>query len=305
LASLSATPPFGSRALSSSIKMPGLTFEPVVYFDFISPHYFETLGQRLLRGRDVDEHDTENSGRVAVVNEKFARHYFSGRDPIGEKFHEGQGGSDIEVVGVVSDASEGNVRLGPLETVYLPVKQGQTSGLTLLARTANDPRRVIPALLGIVQRIDRRLPVYSVQTMDVDIQAGYSRERMLGFLSTLFAALATLLAGIGLYGVLAYSVARRRREIGIRLAMGAQRHDVAGLFARESLELVLVGLAVGTPVALVSARALGSLLFGVAASDAVTLIASAALLALAAVLATSIPLWLAARLDPMVALRHE
>jgi putative ABC transport system permease protein len=141
--------------------------------------------------------------------------------------------------------------------------------------------------------------------MDVDIQAGYSSERMLGFLSTLFAALATLLAGIGLYGVLAYSVARRRREIGIRFAVGAQRHDVAGLFARESFALVLAGLAVGAPLALVSARALGSLLFGVAASDARTLIASAALLALAATLATSIPLWRAARLEPMVALHHE
>jgi predicted permease len=304
-ASLSVNPPFGSRALSSTIKVPGLASEPVVYFDFVSPHYFETLGQSLLRGRDIDEHDTQDSGRVAVVNEKVARHYFSGRDPIGEKFHEGQGGSDIEIVGVVRDASEGNVRLGPLETVYLPEKQSQTSGLTLLVRTADDPRRVIPALVGIVQRIDRRLPVYSVQTMDVDIQAGYSSERMLGFLSTLFAALATLLAGIGLYGVLAYSVARRRREIGIRFAVGAQRHDVAGLFARESFALVLAGLAVGAPLALVSARALGSLLFGVAASDARTLIASAALLALAATLATSIPLWRAARLEPMVALHHE
>jgi ABC-type antimicrobial peptide transport system permease subunit len=274
--------------------VPGLASEPVVYFDFISPHYFETLGQRLLRGRDIDEHDTRGSGRVAVVNEKFARHYFRDRDPIGEKFREGQGGGDIEIVGVVRDASEGSVRLGPLETVYLPEKQAQTSGLTLLARTANDPRRVIPALFGIVQRIDRRLPVYRVQTMNVDIEAVYSRERMLGFLSTLFAALATLLAGIGLYGALAYSVARRRREIGIRFALDAQSYDVAGLFARESLGLVLVGLAVGTPVALVSARALGSLLFGVVASDAVTLIASAALLALAAALATSIPLWHAA-----------
>jgi ABC-type antimicrobial peptide transport system permease subunit len=259
----------------------------------------------LLRGRDFDDHDTKNSPRVAVVNEKLARRYFSGRDPIGEKFREGQGGGDIEIVGVVSDASEGNVRLGPLETVYLPEKQGQTSGLTLLVRTTDDPRRVIPALLEIVRRIDRRLPVYSVHTMDLDIQAGYSTDRILGFLSTLFAALATLLAGIGLYGVLAYSVARRRHEIGIRFAVGALGRDVAGLFARECLAMVLAGLVIGAPVALISARALGSLLFGVAASDAVTLIASAVMLALAAALATSIPLWRAARLEPMVALRYE
>ena len=304
-ASLSANPPFGSMALSSSIKVPGLASEPVVYFDSISPHYFETVGQGLLRGRDFDQRDGKTSTRVAIVNEKVARHYFPGRDPIGEKFREGQGGGDIEIVGVVRDASEGSVRLGPLETVYLPEKQGQTSGLTLLARTADDPQRVIPSLLGIVQRIDRRMPVYSVHTMDIDIQAGYSGERILGFLSTLFAALATLLAGIGLYGMLAYAVARRTREIGIRFAVGAQRRDVAGLFASESLALVLAGLAIGVPVALVAARALGSLLFGVAASDPLTLVASAAMLALAAVLATSIPLWQAARLEPMVALRHE
>lgn len=304
-ASLSANPPFGSVALSMSIKVPGQTSEPVVYFDFISPHYFETLGQRLLRGRDFDEHDGKNSSRVAVVNEKFARHYFSGHDPIGDKFRQGQGGADIEIVGVVRDASEGNVRLGPLETVYLPEKQSQTSGLTLLVRTAGDPQRVIPALLGIVQRIDRRLPVYSVHTMDIDIQAGYSGARILGFLSALFAALATLLAGIGLYGVLAYSVVRRTREIGIRLAIGAQKQDVAGLFARESFLLLLIGLTIGAPVALISARAFRSLLFGVAATDPFTLTISVVTLAAAALLATSIPLWRAARVNPVIALRHE
>jgi ABC-type antimicrobial peptide transport system permease subunit len=172
-------------------------------------------------------------------------------------------------------------------------------------RTADDPRRVIPSLLGIVQRIDRRMPVYSIHTMDVQVASSLSSEKILGLLSSLFAALATLLAGIGLYGVIAYSVAQRRHEIGIRFAVGAQRGDVAGLFARESLALVLAGLAIGAPVALVAARALRSLLFGVTAADPVTLAAGIAVLALAAVLATSIPVVRAARTDPTTVLRHE
>jgi ABC-type antimicrobial peptide transport system permease subunit len=149
------------------------------------------------------------------------------------------------------------------------------------------------------------MPVSSMHTLDTDVEAGLSTERILGYLSTLFAALATLLAGIGLYGVLAYSIARRTREIGIRFAVGAQRRDVASLFARESLTLVLIGLSIGGPLALVSAQAIRSLVFGVAANDPLTLVMSVVVLVLAALLATAIPLWRATRVDPMVALRWE
>jgi predicted permease len=257
----------------------------------------------LLRGRDFDDRDDKNRPRVAIVNEKFARHYFNGREPVGGKLL--HGGANLEIVGVVADARDQSVRKGAEETVYLPEKQGQTSGLTLLVRTGGDPQRIIPSLLAIVQGIDPRMPVFSVHTLDIDVEAGLSTERILGYLSTLFAALATLLAGIGLYGVLAYSIARRTREIGIRFAIGAQRRDVASLFARESVTLVLVGLIIGAPVALVSAHALRSLLFGVGATDPLTLLISVVVLALAALLATSIPLWRAARVNPVIALRWE
>jgi ABC-type antimicrobial peptide transport system permease subunit len=216
-----------------------------------------------------------------------------------------QGGTNLEIVGVVADARDQSVRKGAEETVYLPEKQGQTSGLTLLVRTGGDPQRIIPSLLAIVQGIDSRMPVYSVHTLDMDVEAGLSTERILGYLSTLFAALATLLAGIGLYGVLAYSIARRTREIGIRFAIGAQRGDVARLFARESLTLVLVGLIIGAPLALTAAHALRSLLYGVAATDPLTLLISLAMLVSAALLATSIPLWRASRVNPVIALRYE
>jgi predicted permease len=307
-ASLAATTPSGSMGISMSVGVPGFVpkeggSEVIAYFNFISPRYFETLGQSLLRGRDFDDRDDKNRPRVAIVNEKFARHYFNGREPVGGKLL--HGGANLEIVGVVADARDQSVRKGAEETVYLPEKQGQTSGLTLLVRTGGDPQRIIPSLLAIVQGIDPRMPVFSVHTLDIDVEAGLSTERILGYLSTLFAALATLLAGIGLYGVLAYSIARRTREIGIRFAIGAQRRDVASLFARESVTLVLVGLIIGAPVALVSAHALRSLLFGVGATDPLTLLISVVVLALAALLATSIPLWRAARVNPVIALRWE
>jgi predicted permease len=306
-ASLASSTPNGSMEITMTLEVPGYNAKDGksagAVFNFISPHYFETLGQSLLRGRFFDERDNKNSPRVAIVNQKFVRHYFAGEDPVGRKVREG--GGDIEIAGVVSDSRDYGVRTGPRDTVYMPEKQGQTSGLTLLVRTGGDPQRIIPSLLAIVQGIDPRMPVYSVHTLDMDVEAGLSTERILGYLSTLFAALATLLAGIGLYGVLAYSIVRRTREIGIRLAIGAQRRDVAGLFARESLTLVLVGLIVGAPVALVSAHALRSLLFGVGATDPLTLLISVMVLALAALLATSIPLWRAARVNPVIALRWE
>ncbi len=306
-ASLAASTPNGSMEISLSIDVPGYRpksdGDEIVDFNFISRGYFATMSQALLRGRDFSERDAKNAPRTAIVNEKFVRHYFLGRDPIGRTFK--QGGGDVEIVGVVADARDRSIRGGPEEMAYVPEKQGQTSGLTLLARTEQDPKAVIPSLLAIVRSIDRRMPVYSVHTLDIDVQAGLSTERILGYLSTLFAALATLLAGIGLYGVLAYSVARRTREIGIRFAVGAQRHDVAGLFARESLVLVCAGVVIGSLGGLAAARALQSLLYRVSTTDVVTLIMSVAALGVAAVIATAVPVWRAMRVDPIGAIRHE
>ncbi len=306
-ASLAASTPNGSMAISLGIDVPGYSSksdgDEIVDFNFVSPGYFATMSQPLLRGRDFSERDAKNAPRTAIVNEKFVRHYFSSRDPIGRKFRQGDG--DVEIVGVVADARERSIRGGPEEMVYVPEKQGQTSGLTLLARTEQDPKALIPSLLAIVRSIDRRMPVYSVHTLDIDVQAGLSTERILGYLSTLFAALATLLAGIGLYGVLAYAVARRTREIGIRFAIGAQRHDVAGLFARESLALVCAGVMIGALGGLASARALQSLLYGVTTTDIVTLVMSVVALSVAAVIATAVPVWRAMRVDPIRAIRYE
>lgn len=309
-ASLSATTPYDSMSMSMSmrIEVPGYTPKPlrgdlVIDFNFISPEYFKTLGQPLLRGRDFNGQDGEKSSPVAIVNERFGRHYFGRRDPVGQRFRvDGEG---VEIVGVVRDVRDHQIRSGPDETIYVPEKQGPRSKLTLLVRAANDPRHLVPSLLGIVGSIDRRMPVFSVHTLDMNVEAGLSPERILAYLSTLFAVLATLLAGIGLYGVLAYLVVRRTREIGIRYALGAQKSNVLALFGRESVVLVLVGLSIGGPLALISANTLRSLLFGITPSDPLTLFTSIAVLAVAALLATFIPLWRAIRVEPMMALRWE
>lgn len=290
-----------------SVDVPGYTpkreGDDIADFNFISPDYFKTIGQRLIRGRDFGERDNTSGPRVAIVNEKFIQHYLGGKDPIGQQFR--QGGDVIEIIGTVANARDRGVRGGPETAVYIPEKQGQTSGLTLLVRTANKPKTIIPSLLAIVKSIDRRMPVYSVHTLSTEVEAGFSSERILGYLSGLFAGLTALLAGIGLYGVIAYSVVQRTREIGVRFAVGAQRRDVAGLFARESLVLVLVGLAIGGPIAFGSVRALRSLLFGVTTTDLPTLFLSMSVLVIAALLAITLPLLRAARINPVVALQHE
>jgi predicted permease len=198
-ASLAASTPNGSMSLSMGIAVPGYTPRPVrgdgvVKFNFVSPHYFETLGQPLLVGRDFDERDTEHSSPVAIVNDTFVRHYFDGRDPVGRKFRQGR--EDIEIIAVARDARD-DTRRNPADTVYLPAKQGPASGLTVLVRSEADPQQIVPSLLAIVKSIDQRLPVFSVHTLDIDLDAGLTSQRIQGYLSGLFAALATFLAGVG------------------------------------------------------------------------------------------------------------
>ncbi|MGI9074216.1 MAG: ABC transporter permease [Bryobacteraceae bacterium] len=169
-ASLAASTPNGFMEISLSIEIPGYTrksdSDEIVGFNFVSPDYFATLGQPLLGGRDFSERDGKNAPRTAIVNEKFVRHYFAGRDPIGRKFR--QGGGDVEIVGVVADARDRSIRSGPEEMVCIPEKQGQTSGLMVLVRTDN-PKAVIPSLLAMVRSIDKRMPVFSVHTLDIDV----------------------------------------------------------------------------------------------------------------------------------------
>lgn len=211
----------------------------------------------------------------------------------------------MTIVGVAADAREHSIRSAPDETVYLPYRQAPPAPLTLLARAGSDPQQIIPSLTGIVESMDRRMPVFSVHTLDKELAAGLAAERTLGYLSTLFGAFAILVAAIGLHGVVRYSVSRRAREIGIRLALGARERDLVRLFGQESLMLVVVGLSLGIPLALASARILRGLIFGVAAHDPLTLTGSAVVVLAVCLLATVPSLWRASRIDPAIALRRE
>jgi ABC-type antimicrobial peptide transport system permease subunit len=190
--------------------------------------------------------------------------------------------------------------------IYLPVAQSTSSGYSLLARTRlKESRAAVADIRQTIRSVDAKLPLYGVHELREQIDQGISPERVLGFLSLLFSGLATLLCGIGIYGLIAYAVSRRMREIGVRLAIGAQKADVARMFLGESLALVAAGVAVGVPLAIVSARVLKSLLYGVAPADGWTMVSTVAVFLTAALAASALPVWKASRVDPVDALRYE
>lgn len=301
-----AAPPFNS-GLSVSIDVPGYVKKPaekmvIVNLDVVSPDYFGTLGVRHLLGRDFRASDTIQSARVAIVNQRFVQRYYDGHNPVGTQIKEGYG--NVEIVGVVADNRYGP-RTDPEPVLYLAAAQTQTSGLKLLVRTDVPPWRIIESVRALISSIDPKMPVYSIQTLETAIQSGISTERMLSYLSTLFGVLASLLAAIGLYGVVSYGVTQRTREIGIRFAVGARRTHVARLFLRQAVLLIAIGIVAGLPLAWAANRLLGSLLYGVRSTEAQTLAVSIIILIAAGFLAVAAPLWRATRIQPTEALRHE
>lgn len=305
-ASLATISPLEGGMISLDIEVPGhvkKNSDVQTDFNMVSPGYFATLGQPLLLGRDFSDRDVKKAPRVAIVNELFVSQYMPGQNPIGHHFR--QGGGDVEIVGVATNARYQTLREAPTPLVYLPAKQTQSSGYTLLVRTEANPHTAISAIEHLIHGIDPKLPIYDVRTLQAQIEQGISSERVLSFLSTLFSALATLLCGIGLYGIVAYSVLRRTREIGVRFAVGAQKSDVASLFMRESVLIIAAGILIGIPVALASTRILKTILYGLEPADPPTLAVTVAILVLAGLLATVLPVRRAARIEPLQALRYE
>lgn len=240
---------------------------------------------------------------VAVVNQAFVRKFLESRDPLGMHF----GGTDSgdaqrEIVGVVGDTKYDDMRKADEPTAYIPLKNGQ---LTFALRTAGEPGALISAVRKTINDVDENLPVFGIRTQTQTIDRLLVNERLVARLSSLFGLLGLLLACIGLYGLLAYEVARRTREIGIRAALGAQRRDVLRLVLRQGLVLIVVGLVAGVMAAYGATRFLQSLLFGVGATDPFTFAAVCGLLIVVGVLACYIPAQRATQVDPMVALRYE
>ena len=278
---------------------------PEISMRRVTPGYFATVGLALTRGRLLAETDDTFSSPVALINESAARRFFADRDPVGQRL--GFWGSAWTIVGVVADERFHGLEQSPPLAVYLPLVQAPSTdgAYTLLARTAGDPATLAPTIRRIARESDPTLAFFGMEPLDDTLSRSIGQRRFILTLLGLFAALAVVLAVVGVHGVLSYDVAQRRREIGIRMALGARSAGITGLVLREGLTLTLVGLAVGLVAALGLSRLLTTLLFGVAPLDPVTFLAVPLLVLLVAMAACYLPARRAATVDPMRALRVE
>lgn len=277
--------------------------------DRVSPHYFDTIGTRLLRGRVIDDGDTPASIRVAVINQTFAHKFFPNQDPIGQHF--GLGGAshsaDYEIVGVVEDAKYQNARVPAYPTAFFSLLQtpAQGAGYDIELHVAGKPGNLGPAVSRALAEISPNLTVLSMMSFDEQVALNFNQDRLIARLTEVFGLLALLVACVGLYGVTSYSVARRTNEFGIRVALGADRSSILRLVLRGAFVQVFLGLIIGIPIALAGGRLLSSELYGVKSTDPIMLTSAAAILAACALVAAIVPARRATKVDPMVALRHE
>ena len=312
-ASLSNMEPItGGGGWDNSVWAEGYTSRPdeniTVYLNSVGPRYFETLRSPLPLGRDFSPRDTEATPKVAIINQTMAHYFFGNSNPIGKKF--GWFGEDknkvqFEIVGVVKDSKYGTLREQIPRTAYLDCFQTPLGGMTFAVRTSVKPSAVISQVRNEIQAVDPGLRIGGFTTLEEHVDNSLGHERLMATLSSLFAILAVVLACVGLYGVMAYSVARRTSEIGIRMALGADGARIVGTILRESALLILAGVALGLPVAITAARMISSRLYGLKPADPLTIVGAIILLTAVTGLASYIPARRATKVDPLVALRHE
>jgi putative ABC transport system permease protein len=285
--------------------------EPVesVPFDAVTAGFFEAMRVPLVSGRGFNALDDMRAPLAIIVNQAFVRRYFPDGNALGRRFtYDDPTGETVrwlEIVGVVADVRRSGLAEPPRPEAYYPHGQFRARGLTFVVRTAGDPLALMPAVRAAVSELDPLLPVADVQTVAQTLAKSLAARRFVMLLLSAFAALALILASIGIYGVVAYLVTQRTREMGIRVALGAHRRDVLRLIIGQSLRNVAPGVVAGGIAALALSRLLRSQLFGVAPSDPLTFAAVAAVLIVVCMVASFVPAVRAARTDPLVALRQE
>ncbi len=270
----------------------------------VGPDYFSTMEIPIVQGRDFGPQDRKNTARVVIVNEELARRYFGG-NALGKRLRVDSEGPFLEIVGIVRSAKYRDLREDVLPFIYIPLAQEYQPDMTLLVRTAGDPAALLGTLRNEVLAVNKDVPVFGVQTMTEQIAGQLAVDRMIAVLLSIFGGVALLLAAIGIYGVMAYAVAQRTREIGIRIALGAERSDILTMIVRRGLTLALIGAGIGLALAFALTRVVKTLLFGISATDPLTFSVISILLVAVALLASYFPARRATKVDPMVALRNE
>ena len=316
-ATMATYSPISGHGRDSTVTVSGYPQRPGEDMDvedlLVAPDYLKTLRVPLLLGREIDIRDTPASQKVAVINQSFAQYFFPGQNPVGRRFYFGaeddpERGAELEIVGVVGDIKYQNAKEKPVRTAYRPILQVQDSDAyssTIEIRTTGDPASIAPMARAAINQVDPKLPVFGVTTLREQLAGALQREKLVAELVSFFGALALLLACIGLYGVMAHGVVRRTKEIGIRMALGAERPGIIWMVMRETLLLVVLGIIIGVPAALGGARLISNQLFGLSPADPFTLIVSALVLVSVAMLAGFLPARRASKVNPLTALRYE
>jgi len=315
-ASAVASLPLTGDNIASSIEIEGeptpMGSRPMADFNAVEPNYFRTLRIPLVAGRDFAELDNPKSTPVVIVNQTLARRFFPHQNPIGRHVRPGIGNGYMpgeppmrEIVGVIADVKQSGLDAEAAPEVYAPLAQSPFDPMFVVARTGTDPGSLVETARREVASLDKNAPMYHVETLDEYFAQSAAGTRFVTLLLAGFAGLALLLACLGIYGVISYVVIQRTHEIGIRMAVGAQKGDVLRMVIGQGLRPALVGVGIGIAAALKLTRVLASMLFGVTPSDPLTFLAVALILTGVALLACYIPARRATTVDPVVALRYE